>query len=286
MYERFAQFVDVQSLTTKLLAYMPNILLAVLLVIVFVIINAIIQKGAKTVLFRARTSPHAQNVLLRFIKYGVFVFAFLTVADQLEINVSSLIAGVGIAGLALSFAAQDTIANIISGIAIILDKPFQEGDWISIGDMHASVTEIRLRTTVLTGFDNETVVVPNKQLSQERIINYTLTPKIRIRVSIGIAYKEDMQKARDIMLESLKGDERILPDPAPMVVVTGLGDSSVDMQLRFWTDDPLQKYPLTWEYTEKCKQALDRAGIEIPFPHMQLFLEKTDAIEMLAKEKR
>ena len=128
-------------------------------------------------------------------------------------------------------------------------------------------------------------MVPNKQLSQERIVNYTLTPKIRVRVSIGIAYKEDMARARDIMLETIRSDDRILADPAPVVIVTGLGDSSVDMQLRFWTKDPLQKFPLTWEYTEKCKEALDRAGIEIPFPHMQLFLEKTDAVKMLAERE-
>lgn len=285
MFERFLHFVDVQSLLTRMMAYLPNIVTALLLIVVFIIVHAVIQRGTKTVLVRAKTSPHAQNILLRFIKYAIVVFAFLTIADQLKINVSSLIAGVGIAGLAISFAAQDTISNIISGVAIIIDRPFQEGDWISIGDMHASVTEIRLRTTVLTGFDNETVVVPNKQLSQERIVNYTLTPKIRVRVSIGIAYKEDMEKARKIMLETVQGDDRILADPAPVAIVTGLGDSSVDMQLRFWTNDPLLKFPMTWQYTEKCKAALDRAGIEIPFPHMQLFLEKTDALKMLAEKK-
>lgn len=286
MFERLSQFIDVQSLMTRLLEYLPNILTAVFLIIVFLIINAVIQKGTKKVFARAKTSLHAQNILLRFIKYGIFIFAFLTIADQLKINVSSLIAGVGIAGLAISFAAQDTISNIISGLAIIIDRPFQVGDWISIGDMHASVTEIRLRTTVLTGFDNETIVMPNKQLSQERIVNYTLTPKIRVRISIGIAYKEDMQKARDILLETIQRDDRILADPAPGVIVNGLGDSSVDMQLRFWVNDPLQKYPLYWEYTEKCKKALDQAGIEIPFPHMQLFLEKTDAVTMLAEKER
>ncbi len=285
MFERLLQFIDVESLITKLMEYLPNIVTALLLIIVFLIINAVIKRGTKTVLVKAKTSLHAQNLILRFIKYAVFIFALLTIADQLRINVSSLIAGVGIAGLALSFAAQDTISNVISGVAIIIDRPFQEGDWISIGDMHASVTEIRLRTTVLTGFDNETIVMPNKQLSQERIVNYTLTPKIRVRVSIGIAYKEDMQKARDIMLETLKGDDRILSDPAPVVIVKGLGDSSVDMDLRFWTKDPLKKFPLTWEYTEKCKRALDEAGIKIPFPHMQLFLEKTDAVKILVSKE-
>ena len=126
------------------------------------------------------------------------------------------------------------------------------------------------------------MVVPNKQVSQERIVNYTMTPNSRIKVPIGIAYKEDMQQARDIMLETVKGDDRILLDPAPNVIVTDLGESSVNMQLRFWTEDPLLKFNLMWEYTEKCKQAMDDAGIEIPFPHMQLFLEKSEGLQLLA----
>ncbi|MCF8105304.1 MAG: mechanosensitive ion channel [Desulfohalobiaceae bacterium] len=282
MFERMLQAIDLQSLMTRIAEYVPNVIGAVFLIILFWIVNKVIQKTTSTALAKTTVSPQAVNLILRFARYALFVFAFLTVAGQLSINVGSLIAGVGIAGLALSFAAQDTIANLISGVAIIIDRPFKEGDWISIGDMHASVSQIRLRTTILTTFDNETVVVPNKQLAQERVINYTLTPKSRVRMSIGIAYKEDIDTARNILLNTIQGDERILPDPAPSVVVTSLGDSSVNLQLRFWTEDPGMKYALMWEYTEKCKKALDLAGIEIPFPHLQLFLEQTKAVKALA----
>jgi len=191
-------------------------------------------------------------------------------------------AGVGVIGLALSFAAKDTVGNIISGIVIIIDRPFKEGDWVSIGNMDATVTEIRLRTTVLTTFNNETVVVPNQQISQERIINYTLTPKIRVKIPIGIAYKENISQARIALLETIKDDDRILSNPSPIVIVAGLGDSSVNLQLRFWIENSDDQYGFIYEYTEKCKVALDKAGIEIPYPHLQLFLEKTEGIKLLA----
>ena len=236
-------------------------------------------------LVRMNIVRQAQGLILRAARVALYIFAVLTVADQLKINITSLLAGVGVMGLALSFAAQDTLGNIISGVVIIIDGPFKEGDWVSIGQMHAKVTEIRLRTTVLTTFDNESVVVPNKQVAQERIINYTMTPNSRIKVPIGIAYKEDMQRARNIMLDTVKGDDRFLLDPAPNVIVTDLGASSVNMQLRFWTEDPLLKFNLMWEYTEKCKHALDQAGIEIPFPHMQLFIEKTEGLQLLASRE-
>lgn len=285
MLDTLIKLIDYQSLMNQVVAYLPNIFSAVVSLFIFWIVNRAIQKMLSATLTRMKVVRQLQGLILRAARLVVYIFAILTVADQLKFNITSLLAGVGVMGLALSFAAKDTIGNIISGVAIIIDGLFKEGDWILMGDMHATVTEIRMRTTVLTTFDNETVVVPNQQLAQERIVNYTMTPKSRVKVSIGIAYKEDMSRARNIMLETVKRDDRILPDPKPVVIVNGLGASSVNMQLRFWTEDPLLNFALMWEYTETCKIALDQAGIEIPFPHMQLFLEKTKGLQMLAAGK-
>lgn len=136
---------------------------------------------------------------------------------------------------------------------------------------------------MLTTFNNETVVVPNQQISQERIINYTITPKIRVKIPIGIAYKESISAARMALLETIKGDTRILQDPLPSVLVVGLGDSSVNLQLRFWIENSDDQYGFIYEYTEKCKLALDKAGIEIPYPHLQMFVEDTKGIRLLSK---
>ena len=284
MFEELIKLADVEALTTRFLAYLPNVFIALVLLFIFWVANKAVQRILSVALTRMKIVRQAQMLILRATSVAIYIFAVLTAADQLKINITSLLAGVGFIGLALSFAAKDTVGNIISGVVIIIDVPFKEGDWISLGQMHATVTEIRLRTTVLTTFDNEIVVVPNMQISQERIVNYTITPKSRIKVPIGIAYKEDIQRARNILLETVKGDERILLDPSPNVIVTDLGASSVNMQLRFWTEDPLLKFGLMWEYTEKCKQAMDRAGIQIPFPHMQLFIEKTEGLQLLAEK--
>ena len=123
MFERLLQAIDLQSLMTRIAEYVPNVIGAIFLIILFWIVNKVIQKSAATALAKTKVSPQAVNLILRFARYALFVFAFLTVAGQLSINVGSLIAGVGIAGLALSFAAQDTIANLISGVAIIIDRP-------------------------------------------------------------------------------------------------------------------------------------------------------------------
>ena len=280
--EQLLQFVDPALIGQKIINLIPALLSAVVVAIVFWIGGALIKRGINSGLERSQVAIDARKMILRFVRYAVFIVATLTIAAQLGFNVNALVAGLGILGLGISFASQDTVQNIISGISIIIDRPFKQGDWISMGTMHATVTDIRLRTTVLTSFDNETIVVPNKDLVQERIVNYTITPRIRVKVPVGIAYKEDTSKAREVMLNTVQGDERVNPDPAPVVVVKELADSSVNLELRFWTEDSTLKFPLQFEYTEKVKKALDAADIEIPFPHLQLFVEDSQGVRRLS----
>ena len=282
MFQTLLENLHLQSINTRIDAYLPKLAGALFLLLAFWIILIASRKLLSAALRQSRVPESTRNLLVRFVRYAIVTIAGLTVASQLGINITSLVAGLGIAGLAISFAAQDTIANLISGITLAIDRPFKVGDWILIGDIHASVAEIRLRTTVLTTFDNESIVMPNKTLAQERIVNYTLTPRSRVRVAVRIAYKESIPEARETLLSIIQGDERILADPAPIVIVAQLDNSSVNLELRFWTQDPLQKFPLLWEYTEKAKQALDRAGIQIPFPHLQLFLEPNQGLAELA----
>lgn len=270
----------------KIAGYLPNILFAVLLFLCFWVAEKTISKMLSATLKRLKVENQVINLLLKTVKIAIYIFAFLSIAEQLKINVTSLIAGVGVMGLAISFAAQDTVGNLISGVVLIIDKPFKTGDWILLGNLHAVVTEIGLRTTIVTSFDNETVVIPNKQIVQERIINFTIQPKIRVKVSFGVAYKEDIEKVRELLLPIAKSDDRILKHPEPIVIVSSLGASSIDMQLRFWIENSIDQFPMMWEYTEKCKKALDKAGIQIPFPHLQLFLEQTQAVERLAEKNQ
>ncbi|MFC1812308.1 mechanosensitive ion channel family protein [Thermodesulfobacteriota bacterium] len=283
MLQKLINNLDFKVISTKLASYLPHLLGALILIIVFWIIATIVRKILSSTLRRSKIAKEVQGLLLRVTHYAIVTVAALTIADQLGINITSLLAGVGVAGLALSFAARDTIENIISGVTLIIDQPFKEGDWVAIGDLHATLTEIRLRTTVLTTFDNETIVIPNKSIAQDRIINYTLTPRTRVKILFGIAYKENIDEARKVIFSTIEGDQRILTDPEPRVIVTDLGDSSVNMQLRFWIQNPLDKFSLQFEYTEKCKKALDAAGIEIPFPHLQLFLERSEGLADLTK---
>src|SRR5690606_16454336 len=166
-----------------------------------------------------------QQLILRALRVVVFAFAVITVLGQLGINVTALVAGLGIAGIALGFAAQDTVKNFIAGVTILLDRPFRVGDNIELEDTFGTVDEITLRSTRVRTLNNEIAIVPNAKVIEEKIINHTMLRTLRVVVPFGIAYKERPQAAREVVLALTEGDRRLHPDYPPSVVVEALGDS-------------------------------------------------------------
>jgi small conductance mechanosensitive channel len=223
--------------------------------------------------------PGLQSVLLKTFRVVTLVFIGVIVLDQLGLNVTVLIGGLSIAGVIAGFAARDSLENFISGITILVDKPFQVGDYIEIEDEYGQVDEITLRSTRIRTVQNEIIVIPNLQMITQRVINHTKRNVLRVDVDFGIAYKEYPEEAREVLLPLTEDDDRIFSEPSPTVVVTGMNDSSVDMALRFYIRDPSQEVPIRWEYTEKVRERLREADIEIPFPHRQLFLDEAKALQ-------
>ncbi|MCS3863135.1 small conductance mechanosensitive channel [Salinibacter ruber] len=223
--------------------------------------------------------PGLQSLLLKTFRVASFFFIGTVVLDQLGVNVAVLVGGLGIAGIVAGFAARDSLENFIAGVTVLVDKPFQVGDYIEIGDQYGQVDEITLRSTRLRTVRNRTMVLPNTHMITQELMNHTKRNVLRIDVSFGIAYKEVPDEARAALLSLFEGDDRVLTEPAPSVVVTEMADSSVNMALRFYTRNPDQEVPLRWEYTEKVREKLREADIEIPFPHRQLFLDEAKALQ-------
>ena len=195
---------------------------------------------------------------------------------QIGINIGALLAGFGVAGIAIGFAAQDSLANTISGFLIFWDKPFEVGDWITVADQYGQATEVTLRSTRIRTLNNTYVVIPNKNMIDEMLVNHSKHGSTRIEIPIGIAYKENIPEARKVILKKIQEIEIILKEPVPDVVVTQLGSSSVDMFVRVWINDAKNEKPVFYRVMEESKLALDTAGIEIPYPHLQLFIENVE----------
>lgn len=194
---------------------------------------------------------------------------------QFGVDLLPILGGLGVVGLAVGFAAQDILANLISGVTLLLDRPFRIGDWIRTESHEGQVTRLTLRTTHLRTRDNEDVSIPNKEVAGAVVENLTVGGKLRLNVNIGLAYREHVGRARDLLLPVLSGFPGVLADPAPQVLVEELEESRVRLLLRFWIGaEGVQSYPVTrMKVLEAAKEALQAAGLEVPFPRVQVHLD-------------
>lgn len=277
----FLEEIDWQQLwqraVEQTLEFLPRAFAALGLLLLFWLLYRTTRRPLGMVLRRARIDPALIALLLDSI-YRVVVYGFglVMAAGQLGINVTAALTGIGVAGIAVGFAAQDTIANMISGFMIFWDKPFHVGDWVRVADQYGEVKEITLRTTRIRTNQNTYVVIPNKKVIDEVLVNNSQHGEMRLDIEIGIAYKEFIPKARDVLLKAIAGLKDVARTPAPDVVVKECGSSSIDLLMRVWIDDAAHEMPVRARVLEAAKLALDEAGIQIPFPHLQLFWDDVD----------
>ena len=272
-----SQFLDVQALLTRLVAYLPRVVAALLILSAFWIAFRVTRRLLEAAFTRMEIQPPLRDLLIdKFYRYAVIGFGVVMAADQLGINVGAALAGLGVAGIALGFAAQDSVANVIAGILIFWDKPFVVGDWIETESQYGKVAEITLRSTRIRTTRNTFVVIPNKRIIDVTLENYSKHGSMRIDIPVGIAYKEDLSEARRVLLASIESIDGLCSDPAPDVIVTSLADSSVNLAVRVWIEDGELRRPIYARILESSKVALDQAGIQIPFPHLQLFVDNVE----------
>jgi small conductance mechanosensitive channel len=271
----------VRNLVETLLAFIPRLIGTIVFLLVFYLIYRGIRRLTIGNLKKEEVDSSIRDLIGSIIKWFVMGFGLVIACNQLGIPIVAMLTGVSIIGLAVGFAAQETLANFIAGIVIFLDQPFKVGHWITVDGVFAQVKRITFRSTRILTEDGETVIFPNTQMLSNKVINSTMHSLQRVNVSIGIAYGASIDKAREALLSTTREDPRVCKAPAPEVIVAGLGASSVDLVLRFWIEDESQERKVLYAFNEKAKKALDAAGVSIPFPHVQLLLEETPALRLL-----
>lgn len=265
------------EMLSELVRWLPSFVAAGLILVAFFFLNRLAAGMLGRVITKAGAEPAVQEIALRLTKYTIIAVGLVMAASQLGIQVASLLAGLGVVGLAIGLAAQDTLANLVAGITILWDRPFRIGDNVTVTGTFGKVEEIGLRTTRIRTVEQLDTILPNKEIINATIVNHTLNPMMRLAIPVGIGYGEDTREARRVLLDKVSGHALILDDPAPQVVVTALGDSAVDLELRVWLRDPFAEREATCVMTELAKVTLDEAGIEIPFPQRTLhFAEPLD----------
>ena len=246
----------------------PAIRIGVLVIVGFPLILTVAAFVGKST--RKKLSPQANMLIRKGIVYFGSIFIFLAVLHQSGYEFTALLGAAGIAGIAIGFASQTSISNIISGLFLISEKPFTVGDIIQVGSTKGTILSIDLLSVKLRTFDNHLIRLPNETLIKSEVRNITRFPIRRLDIELGVAYKENIQKVREVLLDIADKEPLCLDEPEPDVRFQNFGDSALEFLYAVWCvrEDYLK---LKKKIMQQIKERFDEEGIEIPFPHRTLY---------------
>jgi small conductance mechanosensitive channel len=239
-----------------------------------IVVGALVRIADKLML-----SQEVDEMLVRFVssilRWVLLLFVIIAALSQLGVDTTSLIALLGAAGLAIGLSLQSSLSNFASGVMIIVFRPFTKGNFVEVAGATGVVDSISIFTTTLTTPDNKEVIIPNGAVLGGNITNFSARPTRRVDMVFGISYDDDLRKARKVLEDIIAADERILAEPAPVIAVGELADSSVNFLVRPWVN-AADYWDVYWETTEAVKLKFDEAGLSIPYPQMDLHIDKPE----------
>jgi small conductance mechanosensitive channel len=256
-------------LTELMVNYGGRVAVALVVLIIGWIFAGWVGAVTRRALANSRIDETLAKFLGRLARWGVLILVILACLSVFGVETTSFAAVLGSAGIAIGLAFQGTLGNFASGIMLLMFRPFQVGDVVTLDGVTGKVDEIELFTTTLDTFDNRRFIIPNGSVFGSTIENISFHDQRRVEVSVGVTYSADIDHTRQILLDAARQVPGMLPDPEPAVVLTGLGDSSVNWSVRVWarSEDFLSVQQAT---IRAVKLALDEAGLEIPFPQMDV----------------
>ncbi len=225
-----------------------------------------IMQVTSNVMLKKEYDESLQKFLLNLVNWTFKVLLIVVILSKLGIETTSFAAILAAAGLAIGLALQGSLGNFAGGVLMMIFKPIKIGDLIEAQDEIGVVKEIEIFTTKIITPDNKLVIIPNGTLSNGNIVNYTAEGKIRVDLTFGVSYDADIKQTKEVLSSVLTSQDKVLKDPAPTVNVSELADSSVNFAVRPWCK-PEHYWDVYFDTTENVKVALDKAGIEIPYPH-------------------
>ncbi|MCR9173588.1 MAG: mechanosensitive ion channel [bacterium] len=235
-----------------------------------------LSKGFRKILERRETDESLTTFLTSLTSIGLKVMVIISVITQLGVEMTSFVALLGAAGLAIGMAFSGTLSNFAGGVIILLLKPFKVGDYIETQGEQGTVREVQIFNTILTTLDNKVIILANGAVANDTIINFTKAKKRRVDWSFGIAYGDDLKVAKELLTKFIKEDKRIMQQEENFVGLGELGDSSVNVTVRAWV--AVEDYwPVFFDMNERVYTEFDAAGLSIPFPQMDVHIQKEEA---------
>ena len=233
----------------------------------------LLMRGLKKMMQTQEVDVTLQTFVANLVRMVLLIFVIIAAISALGIQTTSFIAILGAAGLAIGLALQGSLSNFASGVLIVLFRPYKVGDFVEAAGISGVVEEVQILTTVLKTGDNKKVIVPNGQIMDSVITNFSANERRRVDMVVGVSYDDDLDKVRSTLQQLVAADERILDDPACTIAVSALADSSVNFVVRPWVK-PADYWGVMFDLTEAIKKRFDKEGISFPFPQQDVHLYK------------
>ena len=263
----------IEKFTGMLVEYGPRLVGAILVLVIGSWVIKVIMRGMSKMMDRSNLDVSLKPFLKSLIRTLLRALIIISVLGMVGVEMTSFIAILAAAGLAIGMALSGTLQNFAGGVMILFFKPFKVGDYIEAQGHAGSVKEIQIFNTILKTPDAKIIIIPNGGLANGSMINYSAEENRRVDWTFGIAYGDKVEKAKKVLLDLLNADERVLQEPEPFIAVSGLGDSSVNIVVRVWVQAS-DYWPLFFDMNERVYNAFNQAGINIPFPQMDVHLHK------------
>ena len=268
--DRLLEIFNPETLGTKIGDVVAGLIVGLVVLLVFLLIERIVRRISQPIIENSGLDETGQSFVHTIVRYTVIIIGILTTLSAVGINIDSLLASIGIAGVTIGFAARDAFSNLISGLLIFLDRPFVIGDLVEVGDNYGHVDQITLRSTRIITSDGKMLAVPNNEMINKTVASYTNFPNLRLDVGVTVGVNEDIQKVRNLLLEIIEDSEEFLASPPPRVVVTALNDYNVALELQVWLENERQHVEMRSALREKIFNKLTEASIDMPFETLQV----------------
>ncbi len=258
-----------------LIAFIPNSVAALLIDLATLILSRWLSRAIVRAARQRAADREVQVLLDRLARWGILILGVIFALDQINLRVTSLLAGLGIAGFTIGFALQDVAKNFVAGALLLLQQPFEIDDLIEVAGFHGRVRDITIRTTEMQAIDGRYVVIPNGDVFTSAIINYTRSTQRRVEFVAGIDYAQDLERVTDVALRSLEKVPGLMEDPAPDIAYTRLGDNAVEVSVLYWVDTTRADYRRAQDVgVQALKNAFQQEGIEMGVPKTSVLLEQ------------
>ncbi len=237
------------------------------------IIAKMVTNGVRKLMVAQEVDKILESFVGNLVYSLLMIFVIIAAINQIGVQTTSMIAIMGAAGLAIGLSLQGSLANFAAGVLIVMFRPYKVGDFVEAAGIAGSVMQVQILTTILKTGDNKQIIVPNGQIMSSIITNFSANDTRRVDLTIGIGYDDDIDKARDTMQELIDADDRILKDPASLIAVSELADSSVNFVVRVWVKSG-DYSAVKFDMTEAIKKRFDKEGISFPYPQQDVHIHQ------------